>query len=537
MSFCHLTANLAVASKRYETLDGVRYLVVPAVIMKEGVWTGSEGPLLYRNSQLGKFPMAWDHKPIVIEHPTINGQPVSACLPEVLESRRAGMLFRTSHTDALKTEAWFREDRLMALAPSVYTAINNNQPVEVSTGLFHDTEMVAGTWTDGKHYIGEVVNIQPDHLAVLPSGKGACSIADGAGLLRNADGSELSFDDIRSQVRSLLRQRLPAPTPDPFKTSEPAQAPYVYVRDLYFKYAIYEVESPTDASIYKQGYKITKGRVVLDGEPEKVRQQTTYVTANGEILRSGGEIVLNMGSGVATLQSTTLQTGAEMPPTNNTPTTPAQIIQSATTPASANPPSPERVTRVQQLVALGGYTQDDAPFLLGLADDQFNRVFQAATKTTTPTSPAPASPAQVSSVQTVPAGPVAPAIATPAPGAVPVPSANMNLDDYLRSLPAPIANQVRRGLAADEAKKAQLVGIIMNSQNNRFTKEFLMEKSPEELEGMAALVGTPVTPVANYGGQAQVPMFLAPTANQGQSDQHARVLPIGGVLGSVKKAQ
>ena len=55
--------------------------------------------------------------------------------------------------------------------------------MEVSTGLFTENVQANGVF-GGKAYHAIATNYRPDHLAILPDQIGACSIEDGAGLLR-----------------------------------------------------------------------------------------------------------------------------------------------------------------------------------------------------------------------------------------------------------------------------------------------------------------------------------------------------------------
>ncbi len=71
---------------RTEMLNGKEHLVVPVVMMVEGVHSGSHGPLLHLAEELGKFTGAWDGRPVTISHPSVDGQNVSASSPSVLEA-------------------------------------------------------------------------------------------------------------------------------------------------------------------------------------------------------------------------------------------------------------------------------------------------------------------------------------------------------------------------------------------------------------------------------------------------------------------
>jgi hypothetical protein len=82
------------------------------------------------------------------------------------------------------------------------SAIHAGALMEVSTGLFSDCISNSGTW-NGEDYVAEVVNIVPDHLAILPDLKGACSIRDGAGLFQlNSEKGEDGLWDMLSKAVS-----------------------------------------------------------------------------------------------------------------------------------------------------------------------------------------------------------------------------------------------------------------------------------------------------------------------------------------------
>lgn len=186
-----ITTNVT-PSIRHEILEGRNYMVVPMVMITNGVHAGSNGPLYYPNEELAKTPAVWDHKPVVVYHPTMNGQAISACQPAVISRRKVGLILNTTYEPArrgepgkLKAEAWLETNRLQEVDPRVLTAIKKGQPVEVSTGLFTDNENKAGVW-NGEQYNAVARNYRPDHLAILPDQKGSCSLEDGAGLLKNS---------------------------------------------------------------------------------------------------------------------------------------------------------------------------------------------------------------------------------------------------------------------------------------------------------------------------------------------------------------
>jgi hypothetical protein len=180
-------AAKATAKVRHDTMEGKNYLVVPMVILTEGVHKGSEGALYYPPSELSKTPAVWNHKPVVVYHPQINGNGVSACDPDILTNHKVGVMMNTRwepKTKRLTSEAWIDPERAEDVDPRIMEAVNTGTMLELSTGVFVDSEEDPGKW--GKEeYSGIARNYRPDHLAILPDLKGACSIADGAGFLRN----------------------------------------------------------------------------------------------------------------------------------------------------------------------------------------------------------------------------------------------------------------------------------------------------------------------------------------------------------------
>jgi len=185
MNLQNVTVNFS-SSVRHDTMEGREYLVAPMVMLTEGVHKGSNGSLYYPRDELSKTPEAWNHKPVVVYHPTMNGVGVSACDPDIITSRKVGVIMNTrfdSETGKLRAEAWLEKDRIQKVDPRIAGSLERDELMELSTGLFTDNETVDGDF-NGKSYSSVARNYRPDHLALLPDKKGACSIEDGAGLLQ-----------------------------------------------------------------------------------------------------------------------------------------------------------------------------------------------------------------------------------------------------------------------------------------------------------------------------------------------------------------
>ena len=168
-------------------LRAQEHLIVPCVMIVEGVLHSSNAsePALALASEFGAIPQGWDGRPVVYNHPQVDGEAASANRPEGWESDVIGMVFNTSldeNNSSLPCELWLDTSRT---PQAVLDGLRNGEEFEVSTGLFALAEETSGTFK-GQKYSLIWRNIVPDHLAILERGSiGACSIADGCGALRS----------------------------------------------------------------------------------------------------------------------------------------------------------------------------------------------------------------------------------------------------------------------------------------------------------------------------------------------------------------
>ncbi len=283
------TIKTLASFKRYEKWQNSDYLVLPAVLLTEGV----HNDLYYPPEQLAKFPSAWDGSPVPIHHPEDNGIPVSCNSPKALPNS-VGYVFNTIYSDGkLKAELWLNKKKLQEFDNNTLRDLEAGRPVEISTGLWSDETGAAGEW-NGEAYQAAVSDIKPDHVALLPGAIGACSWRDGCGVprLNQEKGgimtkereefwkqfhelfhankkNAVSHDEIRDQLRGLV----PRSAKD-----------YVFIVDVYDDYFIYELErfavdeAPLDVKFYKQKYKKDgSGNVSLEGPAEEVTLKRDYV--------------------------------------------------------------------------------------------------------------------------------------------------------------------------------------------------------------------------------------------------------------------
>jgi len=211
-SLIALVSNLS-GKVRRETLDEREYLVAPLSMIVPGVLNGSKGPLYYPLDEISRNADAWNAIPIVLNHPTDdNGNPCSARSPKVLEKFGMGHVFNVEVNDRLVAEGWFDIKRTKRISPSTYNKLLKGEVEELSTGLFTDNIPVKNrdeAFFNGKSYTHIARNYRPDHLAILPNTRGACSVNDGCGVNVNEASEEdlepyLDFDELEELEESDL---------------------------------------------------------------------------------------------------------------------------------------------------------------------------------------------------------------------------------------------------------------------------------------------------------------------------------------------
>lgn len=171
---------------RHELFEGRDHLVVPVVMIVEGVLNGALVP----TEELIASAEAWNGRPVPILHPQQGQEYVSANEPRVIERCVVGHVF-AAHVEGnrLKAELWIDVHKARKLGHAlVVRDLEAGKIIEVSTGYFADEEAAEGEF-NGAPYAVIHRNLRPDHLALLPGETGACSIADGCGTPRVNNGA------------------------------------------------------------------------------------------------------------------------------------------------------------------------------------------------------------------------------------------------------------------------------------------------------------------------------------------------------------
>lgn len=174
--------------------NGRQYYVAPLTSIVPGILPGSKGPLYYPPSEIQNATADWDGIPLTRNHPSVGGISVSAKTPGILEAVGLGFVQSSTYNSKLQHEGWFDVEHTKRIDNRIYDALKSGTPMELSTGLFTDNIQAPIGYRDhnGQEYKGQIAsNHRPDHLAILPDQRGACSLRDGCGMLINSKGSEM----------------------------------------------------------------------------------------------------------------------------------------------------------------------------------------------------------------------------------------------------------------------------------------------------------------------------------------------------------
>lgn len=198
-----------IGKARRVTRNGREYLVAPLTLIVPGVLNGSRGPLYYPSEEIAANYDSWNDIPIIVYHPRKNGTFTSGRSPDVLDYSKIGRVYnaRIDSDGKLKADGWFDLETVKRVDIRVFEALEQGKPIELSTGLSTVNYTAPGNFK-GKPYDAVARNYRPDHLAILPDMKGACSINDGCGVLVNEEyqgtGTENSFSIDMDDLDDLL---------------------------------------------------------------------------------------------------------------------------------------------------------------------------------------------------------------------------------------------------------------------------------------------------------------------------------------------
>jgi hypothetical protein len=288
------TTEYNIETRQYQGKD---HLVVPVVMMVEGVHSGSQGAILWTEEELRNSAEDWNGVPVVISHPEdADGNFISANSPSV---HPVGTIFNARmEGDKLKAEVWLDAQMLIAVSPLASAYINEGRHLEVSIGAYTETEEIVGNYNN-EEYQGIAHNPRPDHLALLPGEQGACSWTDGCGIRVNKqlkskanemkEATILALKELSQEgfaVRLIDNgqgyQEQMGKIQTKLDSMDNDQAVY-YLEEMYDGYFVYRRRSRTEgeSTLHQQNYSVGEDdSIEFSGEPLRVRREVNYIQAN-----------------------------------------------------------------------------------------------------------------------------------------------------------------------------------------------------------------------------------------------------------------
>jgi len=475
-SIQNYTAAVSNYRIQQKTHEGKRYLVVPVVMMVEGVHNGSHGPVLHTAAELGKYPAAWNGIPVTIGHPQDGQGYISANAPTVIERYGVGKIYNTRlDANKLKAEAWIDVQKITALSPVALAYLRQGKPLEVSIGAFTDEDRVTGTH-NGEDYQAIARNHRPDHLALLPGEQGACSWLDGCGIRSNSNHDKnnqkpnvhehMNDEEIlKEKERGItrigeylavhavgLRARLDAVarTVDGWDNTRTVH----YLEEVFEDYFVFRrnIRNPngpsTEQGYFRQNYTMAENVVTLEGNELPVKKEVSYTAIQANASTEEDKPLIR-----------TKKKGKTM----------------------TEEKSPCFLAKVESLIAneASPFTEDQKDWLLTQEEPFLDKLMP---KKEEPKKPAEEAPQGNQAAPTV-----------------------NSVEEFIASAPAEMQDQMRSGLRLHREHRETLIQSIMNhSQKEAFKVEELRDMDTGMLEKIKKALPVPADYSLN-GGQGATP--------------------------------
>jgi hypothetical protein len=200
----HYDISVNADGVRRDDLDGREHLVVPVKAVEEGVLDGGLLPA----ETIEESEPGWNGVPAVAGHPTDGQNFVSANQPQVHDNLSFGKFFDADASDGEMTgELWLDVEKADALATDGFEVaknaiekLDNGEDVALSTSYIPTERTEAPGHYDGQAYQHVLESIQPDHIGVLPEGRGRdpnarTLVANSMRSITNRLGTVLSLSD------------------------------------------------------------------------------------------------------------------------------------------------------------------------------------------------------------------------------------------------------------------------------------------------------------------------------------------------------
>lgn len=476
--------------------QGEAYVIVPVVMMVEGVHSGSRGPLFHSAEVISRDVHLWNDIPVMVHHPQDEeGRFISAAQASQ-KDKAVGMLRNPRWEDGkLKANAWLNVQKLIAASPEAIAHIRSGRPLEVSIGVFSQEIEATGEW-NGEVYSGITLSYHPDHLALLPGEQGACSWADGCGVRVNQcltnneetmgekekkvaeENPTAASEKISTNVEGggLLDQMLDLNRTHFYRVELIAnETGYAEVMDklrqkvdgmdndqrVYFLVEVFE-----DSFIYRSTPREARG------QPERMYKQEYSIGENQQIEFVGEPVEVRREVEYVTMEATTMR---------RTKGKPAEISinqekEGGNTMSDVSEKSPCLTAKVEALIANEAtrFTGDDKEWLLAQSEDTLNKLEPKEPDTKEESQEEP----QINRDQALEV-------------------LNLHtLEDFTALMPEAMRKQVESGLKLREDTRADAIKEILANTGDVWNEDELKEFSCEKL----AKIRKSTKPVVDYSG-------------------------------------
>jgi len=266
------------ASIRREQHNGREHIVVPSFTLPDGVVMNNG---LYPKEEIDKAYAGLEGTLAPLSHPMVDGDYVSARQPEAINAYHVGAWNRNVQRvgNRVAIEKWIDVEfaKNSESGRALLEAIDKQEPIHTSTGIFLDREMTPNA--DGYGWIAR--NMQFDHDAILIGETGAATPEDGVGMMVNKTFvinsaipavNEDALDDSYGEKLAILSEAVK----ERFATSDS----YAYVQDFDDRALIYVTPEGT----YTIDYHYEGDNPILTGESKPVVVETSYKVKTNSLM-------------------------------------------------------------------------------------------------------------------------------------------------------------------------------------------------------------------------------------------------------------
>lgn len=480
------------------TFEGREHLVVPVVaLIGDSVIQASNAltPEYIPAGVVAASIQSWDGRPVVPKHPKLNGIEVSANSPKIFDSSRMGFIFETRFEDnKLKMLSYLDIARCNELGGDAKLAIDKLQAgegIDVSVGGIVETEEVKGGVTLAAEEYGAIwVELSGDHLAFLPSSRGACNQSMGCGAPRIANEKETdtmpndnppvavdrAAEPKRDFFSRLLTKFRPAMIFDDGNSDDELRqslAEAIKAADPAFDW-ICAVYAESGVVIYMtyivQGYGMMHGMYQYWRRTFTLDESGKKVTVNNDAIEVQPKRVwetVDEGIEVGPRESGSMVGMESVNADVNTDSKQLRAAECACKGEKTMATAESRKTAIDGLVSAGRFVEEDRKMLEGLSEAGWKTLTAVEEKKEEKE----------------------PVVAASAAADIPAPTPAPPLTEASVLAAFPDLNRIVTGYRAAETKRKAHLVTHLSSAQSVYSEEALKSKSLDTLEEIAKLVG------------------------------------------------